>query len=188
MSILLIILCIVGIVLVIALLWLVSNYNTLIHTKNLTEEGWSGIDVQLKRRYDLIPNLVSVAKQYGLHEKNILEEVTRLRSQAQNAPDRAAKATAEDNLSQALRTVFAVAENYPNLKANELFLNLQKDLGNIEHEIQLSRRYYNGAARNFNTAIGQFPSNIVASFFNFKPFQYFEITDAAQREAPKTFE
>ncbi len=188
MSTLLIALCIFGTLFVIASLWLIGNYNTLIHAKNLTDEGWSGIDIQLKRRYDLIPNLVAVAKQYGLHEKNILEEVTRLRSQAINASDRSAKATAEDSLNNALKTVFAVAENYPTLKANELFLNLQKELGSLEHEIQLARRYYNGAVRNYNTAIAQFPTNIIANFFQFKAVQYFEIIDTNQRETPKTFE
>jgi LemA protein len=180
--------CIVGALFVIASLWLVGNYNTLIHAKNLTDEGWSGIDIQLKRRYDLIPNLVSVAKQYGLHEKNILEEVTRLRSQALSAPDRATKAAAEEGLTNALKTIFAVAENYPNLKANELFLNLQKELGSIEHEIQLARRYYNGTARSYNTLIAQFPTNIIANTFQFKAVQYFELADVRHRDVPKTFE
>jgi LemA protein len=180
--------CIAGTLFVIASLWLVGNYNTLIHTKNLTDEGWSGIDIQLKRRYDLVPNLVAVAKQYGLHEKNILEEVTRLRSQALSAPDRATKAAAEEGLTHALRTIFAVAENYPTLKANELFLNLQKELGAIEHEIQLARRYYNGTARTYNTLIAQFPTNIIANSFQFKSVQYFEIADTKQRDVPKTFE
>jgi LemA protein len=187
MSTLLIILIALAALFVIPSLLLIGNYNKLVHTKNLTAEGWSGIDVQLKRRYDLIPNLVSVAKQYGLHEKNILEEVTRLRSQAVNTSNPSEKATAENNLSQALRTVFAVAENYPDLKANELFLNLQKELGTLEHEIQLSRRYYNGAARNYNTLVSSFPTNIIANFFQFKAVQYFEIADVTQRETPKTF-
>jgi LemA protein len=188
MNILITIAIVIGLLIVIAVLFVINMYNKLVRVKNSADEGFSGIDVQLKRRYDLIPNLVSVARQYGLHEKNVLEEVTQLRTQALNATGLPAKAAAEEQLSQTLKTIFAVAENYPNLKANELFINLQKELSAIEHEVQLSRRYYNGAARNFNIAIAQFPSSLVANIFNFKPLQFFEITDLKQRDVPKTFE
>ena len=188
MNTLILVLGLLGALTLLAVLFLIKRYNTLIYSKNLADEGFSGIDIQLKRRYDLIPNLVSVAKQYGLHEKGVLEEVTRLRTQALNATQPSDKAAAEEHLSQTLKTIFAIAENYPNLKANDLFLNLQKELGALEHEVQLSRRYYNGAARNYNTLIFQFPSNIIANLFNFKALQFFEVTDLKNREVPKTFE
>lgn len=169
----------------IIVLWFISGYNRLVHFKALVDEGWSGIDVQLKRRYDLIPNLVATVKQYSIHERGIFEEVARMRSLAMNATGVQEKAQAEAGLTQALRTLFAIVENYPDLKANENFLALQKELSVIEHEIQLSRRYYNGTARNYNTAVQTFPTSIIASFTGFAKVPYFELSTPAERETPK---
>jgi LemA protein len=176
----------IGIVgfLVVVVLWFMVRYNGFVHLKALVDEGWSGIDVQLKRRYDLIPNLISVVKGYAIHEKGVLEEVVRLRSVAMGATQVAEKQAAEAGLSQALKSLFAVVENYPNLKANESFLSLQKELSAIEHELQLSRRYYNGAARNYNVAIMQAPGNIVARLAGFNTVAYFELQEN-EREVPK---
>lgn len=165
-------------------LWFVGGYNNLVRLKALLDEGWSGIDVQLKRRYDLIPNLVAVVKQYSVHEKELLENVTKMRSISMGAVGINEKAAAEGQLSQALKTLFAVSENYPDLKANENFLRLQSDLGTIEDEIQLSRRYYNGTARNYNTNVASFPTSIIANFGGFSRVSYFEM-NAAEREAPQ---
>lgn len=164
-------------------LFAISSYNSLVRFKALVDEGWSGIDVQLKRRYDLIPHLVAVVKQYSIHEKEVLENVTKMRSFAMNAPSVLQKIDAEQGLTGALKTLFAVAENYPNLKANENFLQLQSQLTIIEEEIQLSRRYYNGAARNYNIAIRVFPSSIIAGMFGFSSVTYFEM-NPAERENP----
>ena len=166
-------------------LWFISGYNRLVRLKALVDEAWSGIDVQLKRRYDLIPNLVAVVKQYGIHEREIFEQVARFRSAAINAQGVEQKAEAEGQLTGALRTLFAVVENYPELKANENFLRLQQDLNHIEHELQLSRRYYNGSARNYNSVRDTFPINVVAGFARFERADYFEITNPAEREAPQ---
>lgn len=165
--------------------WFVSGYNRLVRLKALVDEAWSGIDVQLKRRYDLIPNLVAVVKQYGVHEKGIFENVARLRTQAMNATTVDEKSQAEAGLSQTLKSLFAVAEAYPELKANENFLALQKELGGIEQEIQLARRYYNGTGRNYNIVVTSFPSSVIASFTGFKSAPYFELTAAGERETPK---
>lgn len=161
-------------------------YNRLVKTRQLVEEGWSGIDVQLKRRADLIPNLLETVKGYMTHEREVLTRVTELRARAQSAGDDVAKrAEAEGALSGALMNLFAVAENYPDLKANENFLALQNSLSQTEDEIQLSRRYYNGAVRNNNVLVEQFPSNIVANWFKFLEAEYFEIENAADRAVPK---
>lgn len=171
-------------VIILAVLWAVITYNNFIRLKTFVDEGWSGIDVQLKRRYDLVPNLVAVVQQYRIHEKEVLENVTKMRSASIGATTVDQKAEAEKGLTSALKTLFAVAENYPDLKANENFLSLQQQLSSLETEIQLSRRYYNGAARNYNMAILSFPANIVANFFRFGSVSYFEIGDH-EREAPK---
>ncbi len=179
-----ILLAVLGIAGVVAL-WFITGYNSLIRLKALLDEGWSGIDVQLKRRYDLIPNLVAVVKQYGVHEKSIFEQVARYRSESINAQGVVQKGAAETELSGALRTLFAVVENYPELKANENFLSLQRDLNTIEEHLQLARRYYNGTARNYNSAREVFPTNIIAGFTGFGRAQYFEVVNLSEREAPK---
>ena len=162
-------------------------YNRLVSTRQMTEEAWSGIDVQLKRRSDLIPNLVDTVKGYAAHERGVLEQVTQLRTAAQNVPsgDVAARAKAEGALSAALGRLLAVAENYPDLKASVNFLELQRELSTLENEIQMARRYYNGATRNLNTMVESFPSNIVANQFAFRKREYFEIEEPADRELPK---
>jgi LemA protein len=164
--------------------WGVTLYNSLVKNKNLTAEGWSGIDVQLKRRADLIPNLIETVKGYMGHEREVLEKVTELRAQSLAAGRVDEQGRVENQLSAALTKLFAVAENYPDLKANQNFMELQKSLGDIEEQIQLARRYYNGAARNFNIAIESFPSNIVANMFKFTKVDYFEIDEPADRVVP----
>ncbi len=175
---------IILIVIVLIGAWVVSVYNRLVQQRNLVDEGWSGIDIQLKRRYDLIPNLVETVKGYSIHEKSVLENIASLRSTAMGAKTLTEKTEAEEGLTKALKTLFAVAENYPDLKANQNFLSLQKSLSSIEEEIQLSRRYYNGAARIYNVAVTVFPTSIVAGMAGFKKVPYFEATEA-EREVQK---
>jgi LemA protein len=172
-------------VVVVLLLGAVVIYNRLVTNKNMVAEGWSGIDVQLKRRADLIPNLIEAVKGYMGHERGVLDQVTELRVKSLAAQGVGDKAKAEGALGAALGNLFAVAENYPDLKASQNFLELQKSLADIEDQIQLARRYYNGAARNFNILIQSFPSNLVASTFRFTPVEYFEIEAAADRAVPK---
>jgi len=162
-------------------------YNGLVRAAQMVKEAWSGIDVQLKRRADLIPNLVATVKGYAAHERAALEEVTELRNRAQSLPrdDVAARADTEGQLSQALTRLFAVAEAYPDLKANQNFLELQKALSATEDEIQYARRYYNGAVRNLNVMVESVPSNIVASTFGFRSAQYFQIDNADDRAVPQ---
>ncbi|WP_018238972.1 LemA family protein [Ensifer sp. BR816] len=168
------------------ILYLVFVYNGLVKARQMAEEAWSGIDVQLKRRADLIPNLIETVKGYAAHEKSTLEEVVALRNRAQAVPegDIAARAAAEGALSQALGRIFALAEAYPDLKANENFAELQGSLETIEGEIQMSRRYYNGAARDLNVKVESFPSNLIAGAFRFAKASYFEITNEADRAVP----
>ncbi|RVG51786.1 LemA family protein [Sinorhizobium meliloti] len=168
------------------ILYLVFVYNGLVKARQMAEEAWSGIDVQLKRRADLIPNLIETVKGYAAHEKSTLEEVVTLRNRAQAVPegDVAARAAAEGALSQALGRVFALAEAYPDLKANENFAELQRSLETIEGEIQMSRRYYNGAACDLNVKVESFPSNLIANAFRFVKASYFEITNEADRAVP----
>lgn len=166
------------------LLWFVAQYNGLVRLKNVVQEGWSGIDVQLKRRYDLIPNLVATVKGYSAHEQGVFEKVAQLRSLSMNATTIAGKAEAEQGLTQALKSLFAVAENYPELKAHQNFLELQKQLNDIETQVQLARRYYNGVVREYNTKIAVFPTNIVASVFSYGREPYFELERSSERENP----
>jgi LemA protein len=156
-----------------------------VHKKALVDEGWSGIDVQLKRRYDLIPALVATVKGYSVHEKSLLEEVAKLRASALGAHTVAEKVQAEVGLSHTLKTLFAVAENYPTLKANENFLSLQKELSLIETELQLARRYYNGTARIYNTSIASFPALIIARAVQYEAVPYFEIASSDERTPPR---
>ncbi|SFO09130.1 LemA protein [Cohaesibacter marisflavi] len=168
-------------------LYAISIYNKLVKTRQMVNEGWSGIDVQLKRRANLIPNLVETVKGYMGHERETLEKVTEMRARAANASKGGAmeRSLAEGNLSKALVNLMAVAENYPDLKANEGFLNLQQELSGVEDEIQLARRYYNGTVRNLNTMIDQFPSNIVAGFFSYAKKDYFEVENEEDRATPQ---
>ncbi|MDX0982247.1 LemA family protein [Sinorhizobium medicae] len=168
------------------ILYLVFAYNGLVKARQMAEEAWSGIDVQLKRRADLIPNLVETVRGYAAHEKSTIGEVVALRNRARAVPegDVAARAAAEGALSQALGRLFALAEAYPDLKANENFVELQRSLETIEGEIQMSRRYYNGAARDLNVKVESFPSNLIANVFRFAKANYFEITNEADRAVP----
>ncbi|MCK9374571.1 MAG: LemA family protein [Syntrophobacterales bacterium] len=172
-------------VVVLLLVGAVTIYNRLVTNKNMVAEGWSGIDVQLKRRADLIPNLIEAVKGYMGHERGVLDQVTELRAKSLKAEGVGDKAKVEGALGAALGNLFAVAENYPDLKASANFIQLQQSLADIEDQIQLSRRYYNGAARNFNILIQSFPSNLVANTFHFTAVEYFEIEAAADREVPK---
>lgn len=161
-------------------------YNGLVKSRQMTEEAWSGIDVQLKRRADLIPNIIETVKGYASHEKETLEKVVELRNRAQSIPANniQARAEVEGQLGQALGRLFALAEAYPDLKANQGFLELQGTLETIEGEIQMSRRYYNGAARDLNVKVDSFPSNLVARNFGFSKAGYFEIANDADRAVP----
>ena len=167
--------------------YLVFIYNGLVKARQMAEEAWSGIDVQLKRRADLIPNLIETVKGYATHEKGTLESVIELRNKAQAVPagDVAGRAAAEGLLGAALGKIVALAEAYPDLKANENFVELQKSLETIEGEIQMSRRYYNGAARDLNVKVESVPSNFVAKAFGFVKMAYFEITNEADRAVPQ---
>jgi LemA protein len=166
-------------------LWAVSIYNSLVRRRNVVAEAWSGIDAQLKRRADLIPNLVETVKGYAGHERETFEDLARLRSQGQAQTDVAQRAQTEAAITAAIGRVMAVAEAYPQLRASENFQSLQKDLADVEDQIQLARRYYNGAVRDFNVMIEQFPSNLVANWGSFKPAPFFQIDDAADRAVPK---
>ncbi|HPG38376.1 MAG TPA: LemA family protein [bacterium] len=156
-------------------IWGVSMYNQLVRNRNLAEEGWSGVDVQLKRRTDLIPNVIEAVKGYMTHERELLTKVTDLRSKSVTTKEIAEKGPLENALSRSLSSLFVVAENYPDLKANQNFLDLQKQLADIEDQIQLARRYYNGTVRNLNIMIESFPSNLIAKRFNFTKKEFFEI-------------
>jgi LemA protein len=169
-------------------IWLIATYNGLITLRNRTDEAWSDIDVQLKRRYDLIPNLVETVKGYAGHEKEVFEKVTLARAAAINAEksgNPAEIAKTENMLAGTLKTLFAVAENYPDLKASQNFLQLQDELSDTENKVQAARRFYNGNVRDFNTKLEKFPTNMVAGVFGFKSKEFFEIEEAAQREAVK---
>lgn len=164
--------------------WLVLTYNGLITLKNRTDEAWSDIDVQLKRRYDLIPNLVNTVKGYATHESGLFEKVTQARSAAMQASGPHDKAGAENMLSGALKSLFAVAEAYPDLKANANFAKLQDELSDTENKVQASRRFYNGNVRDFNTKLQVFPTNMIASLLGFVKREFFEIGNEAERAVP----
>ncbi len=164
---------------------LIGIYNSLIKLRNMSEQSWSDIDVQLKRRYDLIPNLVETVKGYASHEKETFEKVVQARNLAMQASSPNDKSHAENILQSTLRSLFALAESYPELKANQNFIELQKELTNIEEQIQLSRRYYNAVVRDLNTKIESVPSNIIANMFNFQKREYFELETQEERRAPQ---
>ena len=176
---------IILIVLGFVVLWIIGAYNALIRLRNRTKEAWADIDVQLKRRYNSIPNLVETVKGYASHERELFEKVTEARSKAMGAEGLKEKGEAENVLSSTLKTLFAVAENYPELKASENFLELQRELRDTEDKVQASRRFYNSNVRDLNIKIESFPANLVAKIFNFEQMELFEIEIAAEREAPK---
>lgn len=176
-------LVVLGLVVILAM-YAIGMYNKLVRLKNLVAEAWSGIDVQLKKRYDLIPNLVETVKGYAAHEKETLENVTRARAAAQQATTVEGHQAAEKNLNGALMNLLAVAERYPDLKANTNFLQLQSSLSEIEGDIEKARRYYNGNVREQNTLIESFPSNIIANMFSFVKSVFFELENPAEKQAP----
>jgi LemA protein len=163
-------------------LFLIVTYNALVALRVRADNSWSDIDVQLKRRHDLIPNLVETVKGYASHEKGTFENIAKFRSMAMQASGPAERAQAEGQLTMALKSLFAVAENYPQLRASEQFTSLQGSLSELEDSIQNSRRYYNAVVRDLNTKIATFPSNMVAGMFTFTPRQFFEVTMATERE------
>jgi LemA protein len=165
--------------------YVVVIFNRLVRQRNLTREGWSGIDVQLKRRTDLIPNLVETVKAYAAHERALFEEIAAERASSIAASDVGSQATAERALSGSLGRLMAVAEAYPELKANQNFLELQQELAEIEDHIQMSRRYYNGAVRDLNIHIQSFPDVLVARLFNFREQPFFELEDRREAAAPQ---
>lgn len=171
---------ILTIVLVVALGWAVLSYNGFIRLIQRTKEAWADIDVQLKRRYDLIPNLVNTVKGYAMHESGVFEKVTEARSKAMGAGTPAEKGAAENMLSGALKTLFAVSEAYPDLKANQNFLELQRELSDTENKLQASRRFYNGNVRDLNTAVDMFPGNIIAGFFKFTKMEFFQLEEGEE--------
>ena len=171
-------------VLVVLAIFVVGLYNGLVKMRVRVDEAWSDITVQLKRRMDLIPNLVNTVKGYATHEKEVFEKVTEARANTLNAQGPAATAKAEGDFEKALKSLFAVAENYPQLRATENFQQLQADLTDTEDKIMASRRFYNGAARELNIKIGTVPSNLVAGLFGFKAREFFEVDDRATAEKP----
>ena len=173
-----------GIVVLIAV-YLMTAYNGLVKNKNLVAEGWSGIDVQLRRRAALIPTRIETVKGYAAHEDKLFHDIAELRAKSISGGSVGEQSAVGQAMSQALGKLFAVAEAYPELKADANFRDLQDKLSGIEDEIQLSRRYYNGAVRNFNTMIESFPTNLIANQFGFTKAEFFEIGDAAAREVPK---
>ena len=184
MSIWLIILIIVGVV----ALFFIFVYNSLVRARNRKDEAWSDIEVQLKRRYDLIPNLIKTVKGYASHEKSVLESVTKARTEALGANTIAEHQKSENMLSDALKSIFAVAENYPDLKANENFLELQRELSDTENKIQSARRFFNSTVQDFNTSQQVFPQNIPAAMFKFELAEFFDLDDDEREKAEKPVE
>ncbi|WP_299838613.1 LemA family protein [uncultured Tenacibaculum sp.] len=177
-----------GVVIAIAILLFfygISIYNSLVRKKNEMQEGWSSIDVFLKKRYDLIPNLMETVKGYAKHEKELFENITKARNLAQNATSVNEQGQAENSLKNSMMNLFAIAENYPELKANQNFSELQNELTSLEEEIEMARRYYNGTVKDNNISIESFPSNIIANMFTFKKGEFFEIGDSTERKAVK---
>jgi len=178
---------IILIIVVIVLLWVTAIYNGLVTLKNRAKEAWADIDVQLKRRYDLIPNMVETVKGYATHERELFEKVTQARANAMSAQGVKGKADAENILSGTLKSLFAVSENYPDLKASVNFLELQRELTDTEDKIQASRRFYNTNVRDLNIKIESFPDNMMASAFGFKQMELFQIAEAEKEPVKVNF-
>lgn len=169
----------------VVVLWVIAMYNGLVQARNQVKNAWAQIDVQLKRRHDLIPNLVETAKGYMKHERDTLENITKARNLAAQPHGVADQAKAENELTRAMSSFFVVVENYPDLKANQNFLALQEELTSTENKIGFARQYFNDETMKFNTKVEQFPANVIAGMFNFKSGEFFEIEEPAQREVPK---
>lgn len=178
-------LIVLGVVVVVLVLWVVGAYNGLVRMRNQVKNAWAQIDVQLKRRHDLVPNLVETAKGYMTHERETLEAVTKARNLAQQASGPAEASAAEQQLSQAMGQFFLVVEQYPDLKANQNFLSLQEELTSTENKISFARQYYNDEVMHYNTKIQSVPTNIIAGIFNFTEEKLFEIELETEREVPK---
>jgi LemA protein len=179
---------IVSLVLIgLAVVWVIVLFNGLIKLKNRVEEAWSDIDVQLKRRYDLIPNLIETVKGFAKQEKEVLESVTEARTRAMGAQDTKDQVEAENMLSDTLKSLFAVSENYPDLKSNENFLELQRELSDTENKIQAARRFYNGNVRDFNTKIQTFPNNMIAGTLQFNEKEFFEAGEEEKKNIQVKF-
>ena len=178
-------LVILAAIVVALLLWIVGAYNGLVRLRNQLENAWAQIDVQLKRRHDLIPNLVETVKGYAKHERGTLEAVIQARNIAVNAKTVGERAEAENVLTGALKSLFAVAEAYPDLKANQNFLRLQEELASTENKVAFSRQFYNDSVMTYNTRIEIFPTNFIATMFNFGRREFFEVKAEAEREAPQ---
>ena len=170
---------------IVAIGYILMAYNSLVRMRNQVKESWSDISVQLKRRHNLIPNLIETVKGYATHERETLDSVTRARTQAVQATSPEEQAKAENMLSSTLKTLFAVSEQYPDLKANANFLELQRELSDTENKIQAARRNYNSTVREFNTSIESVPTNVIASMFSFKQAEYFELENEAEKAVPK---
>jgi LemA protein len=171
-------------VIIALVLYLVFKYNGFISLKNRAQEAWADIDVQLKRRYDLIPNLVNTVKGYAAHESSAFEKVTEARSRAMQAGSMAEKGERENQLSGTLKSLFAISEAYPELKANTNFMELQRELSDTENKIMASRRFYNGNVRDFNTGVQMFPGNLIAGMFKFKALEFFELEQDSKEKNP----
>ena len=178
-------LIIILVLIVLAIIFLIGLYNSLVQLKVRADSAWSDIDIQLKRRHDLIPNIVETVKGYAAHEKGTFENISKWRSAAMSATAPEDRAQAENQLTGALRQLFAVAEAYPELKASEQFTGLQNSLQEVEDALQNARRYYNAVVRDYNPRIQTFPGNMFASMFGFQPRQFFELSAPAEREAPQ---
>ena len=171
-------------VVVVVVIWVIVSYNKFVRLVNRTKEAWADIDVQLKRRYDLIPNLINTVKGYAKHEEGTLTKVTEMRAQAMQGGTPQERGNSENMLTGALKSIFALAENYPDLKANENFLELQRELADTENKIQAARRFYNGNVRDLNTGLEVFPGNIIGSIFKFKKQDFFELEESADAREP----
>ena len=173
------------IIVAVLILWLILSYNGFIRIINRAKEAWADIDIQLKRRYDLIPNLINTVKGYAQHESTAFEKVTQARATAIGAGNLAEKSRAEIELGGALKSIFAIAEAYPDLKANQNFLELQKELSDTENKIQAARRFYNTNVRDLNTKVESFPSNIIAGAFHFSKMEFFQLEESSVKEPVK---
>ena len=176
---------IIIVIVAIVILWFLITYNLFIRDRNLIKEAWSGIDIQLKRRYNLIPNLVETVKAYSKYERELFTQITETRNRSAKTEGIKEKSATETDISGMLKNLFAVVENYPDLKANVNYLDLQKQLTDIEDQLQYARRYFNGAVRNYNIRVESFPGNIIAVIFDFKQKEFFEITLSTERKTPE---
>lgn len=172
-------------ILAVVFVWVIFIYNNLVKFKNRAQEAWADIDVQLKRRYNLIPNLVETVKGYAAHEKEIFIKIAEARAKAMGAKDVKERGQAENALSQTLKSLFAVSESYPDLKASTNFLELQRELRDTEDKVQAARRFYNGNVRDLNIKLESFPANLIVGILGFKKMDLFELTEPEKREAPK---